>query len=323
MSSNTVSTDSSLRALRDAHPRNDPGFEAYLEPFKGLAEQIRTAPTAPARRPQRRAPRRRLIGLSAALAGATALAAAAGSLTLGGESPPSAYAAARTALAATAAKHSGTMTLTVNGATLYTERWNRRAVALRKGESSPLVIGHVFGPNLQMVLVGGGVYVQEPDGRWTHYASEAALGDKLGPEPYLLHANMDGNTARQILAVASDLHQTPGPDGTTVYRGTIRNPHRDPQQNLGQDEVTAMIAKLRGDGASDSQAPGGTYPDHSKLVMVVGRDGLVHRISFIFRQPASGTQASSHRTIIWTVGYSHLGDDRPITAPATSTTASR
>jgi hypothetical protein len=317
-----VTTPSSLKALREAGPRNDPEFGAYLAQFEGLEARIRSTPIGPAGRPQRPALRLRLIGLSAALAGATALAAVAGSLTLGGDSPPSAYAAARTALAATAAKHSGTMTLTVNGTTLYTERWNRSRVALKKGESSPLVIGHVLGPNLQMVLVGAGVYVQGADGTWTHYANEAALGDKLGPQPYLLHANVDGNTAREILAVASDLHKTPGPRGTTIYRGTIRNPHRDPQQNLGQDEVTAMIAKLRGEGASDSQAPGGTYPDHSKLVMVVGRDGLVHRISFIFRQPSGGAP-TSHRTITWSVRYSHLGDDRPITAPASFTAGSK
>jgi hypothetical protein len=94
-----------------------------------------------------------------------------------------------------------------------------------------------------------------------------------------------------------------------------------------------MIAKLRGAGASDSQAPGGTYPDRSKLEMVVGRDGLVRRISFIFRQPscprgvparncpANGPPASPHRTITWSVRYSHLGDDQPITAPGTFTTS--
>jgi hypothetical protein len=283
------------------------------------------------RTPRRPAHRRRLIGLSAGVAAAAAVAAVAGSLTLGGASPQSAYAAAHKALAATSAQRSGTVSLTVNGTTLYTERWNGRRTALKAGRSSPLVLGHVLGPNRRMVLIGSGVYVQGPDGTWTHYASEGDLGDKLGPGPSFLRANIRGNTVHEILSVAGNLHQSSGPDGSTIYTGTIRNAHVDPQMNLGQDEVTRMIAKLRGEGASDPDAPGGTYPNRSQLAMVVGRDGLVKRLSFIFRQPSCrpglpncpqyGQPTSPRRTITWSVRYSHLGDNRPIIAPATFASA--
>jgi hypothetical protein len=80
-----------------------------------------------------------------------------------------------------------------------------------------------------------------------------------------------------------------------------------------------MIAKLRGGGASDADAPGGTYPAASKLTLVVGHDGLVKRITFTFQQPSCrrgvpscpqyGPPTSPHRTIVWSVRYSHLGDD--------------
>jgi hypothetical protein len=242
-------------------------------------------------------------------------------------SPQSAYAAARKALAATSAARSGTMTLTVDEATLYTMRWDGKRIALKKGAlSSPLVLGHVLGPNLQLLLIGGGAYVQGPDGTWTHYANEADVGDKLGPEVYLAHANVEGNTAHEILAVATDLHETAGPDGTTVSTGTIRNAHVDPHVNLGEDDVTRMIQKLRGEGASDPQAPG-RYSDRSKLTLIAGYDGLVKRISFTFRQPSCrpglpncpeyGPATRPGRTITWSVLYSHLGDNRPIAAPAT------
>jgi hypothetical protein len=324
-------TDTSLQALRDTGPRNRPDFDSSPERYEALRNQIVETPLGTPARQRGPAHRRRLVSVSAAVTAAAALAAVVGSLTLGGASPQSAYAAAHRALAATSAERSGTTALTVNGTTLYTMRWNGTRIALKNGQSSPLVLGDVLGPDLQMRLIGGGVYVQGPDGTWTHYASEADVGQKLGPEVAHLHANIHANNAHEILSVASHLHRTPGPDGTTVYRGTVRNAHVDPSMNLSQNEVTGMLAKLRGEGASDSNAPGGTYPDQSKLTLIVGHDGLVKRISFTFQQPscqpalpncpASGPATRPGKTITWSVRYSHLGDNRPIIAPATSTSA--
>src|SRR6185437_15161565 len=87
-----------------------------------------------------------------------------------------------------------------------------------------------------------------------------------------------------------------------------------------------VLAKLRGEGASDANAPGGRYPDSSKLRMIVGHDGLVKRISFIFQQPycraglpncpQSGSPSNPHRTITWSVRYSQVSDDHHVLGEA-------
>jgi hypothetical protein len=127
-----VSTNSSLKALRGTSPRNQPDFDASLERYEGLRAEITATPPGSAGRSQHPAHGRRLISLSAAFAAAAAIAAVAGGLTLSGPSPTSAYAAAHTALAATSAQRSGTMTLTVNGARLYTLRWNDHRTGSRR-----------------------------------------------------------------------------------------------------------------------------------------------------------------------------------------------
>ncbi len=326
-------TNPSITALRESSPRNRPEFGELVAGCEELASQITATPPGSPPRPARS---RRWIGVAAVTA-AAALAVVAGGITLGGASPQSAYAAAHKALAATSAQRSGTKTLTVNGTRLYTLRWNGDRIALAKGQSSPLVLGHVLGHNRQLRLIGHTVYVQGPDGSWSHYArscivrpgscpSVAGVADKIGPDVINLAAQIKGDTAREILSVATDLHSAGGPDGTTVYTGTIKNVHADPLQTLSEDDIMAIIAKLRGGGASDAVAPGGTYPATSKLTLVVGRDGLVQRISFTFEQPScptgvptpncprNGPQTSPNRTITWSVQYSHLGDDRAITA---------
>ena len=166
-----MSTTPSLNALHDASPRNQPEFDALLERYEQLGTQITSSPpdpSGPVAAPRAPSPADQPLPR---LRSCAALAVVVGGLTLGGESPQSAYAAAHKALAATSAQRSGTMTLTVNGAKLSTLRWNDHRIALRKDQSSPLVLGHVLGPDLQMLLIGGGVYVQAPDGSWTHYAS--------------------------------------------------------------------------------------------------------------------------------------------------------
>jgi hypothetical protein len=332
-----VPTNPSITELRESSPRNQPGFDELLARCEQLGAQITTTPPRP-RPPAPLPARRRPWVVSAAVTAVAALTAIAASLMLGGASTQSAYAAAHKALAATSAQHSGTKTLTVNGTTLYTLRWNGSRIALTKDHSSPLVLGHVLGYDRQMRLIRHTVYVQGPDGTWSHYAEScmvrptscpnaSGVAYKVGPEVINLSAQIKGDTAREILSVATGLHKSGGPDGTTVYTGTIRNVHADPQQTLSEDDIMAMIAKLRGGGASDAVAPGGTYPPTSRLTLVVGHNGLVQRISFTFQQPScpsgvptpncpqNGPATSRHRTITWSVQYSHLGDDQPITAP--------
>src|SRR5262249_50054657 len=93
-------------------------------------------------------------------------------LTLSAASPSSASAAARTGLARTAARPSGTMTTAVlhGGVTRTSDatRWNGHDIAFSTG----------FDLIPQLRLIGGGMYVQTSDGTWLHYASASNVGPK-------------------------------------------------------------------------------------------------------------------------------------------------
>ncbi|MFY9930465.1 MAG: hypothetical protein WAK82_20910 [Streptosporangiaceae bacterium] len=306
--------DTSLRALRDANPRNRPGFDADGR-YEALRAQIVSTPRPAPGRPPRLAPHRRVVGLSAA--GATALAAAAvvAALMLSAASPPSAYAAATKALAATTAAASGTQTATVvNGSSSYTldtTRWNGTGIALTRGQRS------VLGTNQQLLLVGGGVYVQTAGGTWLHYASASDVGPRLGPAVQLARDNAAGNTAGQILSLATGLQQATQPDGTTIYTGTIPDSTGDPGVKPGDDELIQVISDLR--SGNEPGAPGG-YHNGVALRMTVGPGGLVQKVSLTFRQQDTGS-AANNGTSTWTVTYSQLGSTPPITAPSTGALA--
>ena len=103
---------------------------------------------------------------------AAATAAIVIGFTVSAASPSSASAAARRALAATAAAPSGTMTTTVlhGGVTQTVDaaRWNGNDIAFSTG----------FDQFPQLLLIGGGVYVQTSDGSWLHYANASDVGPK-------------------------------------------------------------------------------------------------------------------------------------------------
>jgi hypothetical protein len=253
--------------------------------------------------------RRRFRVAIPTLAVLAAAAAAVLSLTVTATSPGDASAAARRALAATAAAPSGTMTTTVlhGGVTQTVDaaRWNGRDIAFSPG----------VGPIPQLLLIGGGMYVQTSAGAWLHYASASDAAPKpLGGMVQLARDNITGSTPQQILALATHVQKTAQPDGTTTYTGTIPNSSLDPALVSGNDAITNMIlgAQKRttlmfGDGAGGPQ-------NDLQLQMSVGGDGLVRRVSVNFQQgPAAG------RTYTWSVTYSRLGTTPPITAPPAST----
>jgi hypothetical protein len=306
-------TDASLHALREANPRNRRGFDESIERYDALRSRITATPIAP---PRRRPPvvrRRRLIGLSAAAAATLVVAGVVVGLTLTAASPPSAYAALKKALAATAAAASGTMTATVvhggSSYTLDTTQWNGNALAMTGGQRSQL------GPNQQLLLLDGGVYVQQGDGTWLHYENAADIGPKLGPMVQLAQDNVAGNTADQILVLATGLQQTTEPGGSSVYTGTIPNSSADPGVAATDDAIIRMITNLR--SGNEPGAPGGSHGD-LQLQMTVGNDGLVRQISLSFQQQDSGAPGGDG-SYTWSVTYSQLGSAPPITAPASST----
>jgi hypothetical protein len=305
-------TNLSLKALRDASPQNQPDFDRSLERYEALRAQITATPHSAPQRSARPGRRRRLIRLSATAAAAAVVAGVIFSLSLDGASPQSAYATARKALAATSAANSGTMTVTATGTgtqlwMLYTTRWTGKRISLSSGAV------HVLGRNRQLILIGGGAYLQRADGTWVHYATEADIGPKLGPAVQLARENVAGNTANQILALATNLRKTVEPDGTTVYTGTIPNSNADPASPGVPDAIVGMITKLR--SGNQPGAPGGSHPD-SRLTLIVGRDGLVRRVSLTFHQRGATSTADTGSTT-WSVRYSHLADTRPISAPTT------
>jgi hypothetical protein len=304
-----MASDRSLQALREASPRSRPGFDEWIERFDALQDQIMAAPVVV--RGPGAARRRRLIGLSA-VAVAISIAAAVAGLVLSAAAPQSAYAAARQAVVATAAAASGTMTMTVaHNGTVYmldTTRWNGGDIAISSGPR------HLLGPDRQVLLAGGGAYVQRADGTWLRYPSVPDLGPKVGPAVQLAEDNVAGSTAGQILALATGLRQAKQPDGTTLYTGTIPS-RSQPRVGPASDTIRRMIASLR--SGNEAGAPGGFHGD-LKLRLTVTGDGRVQQVSVTFRQQDTGSPAGDG-AYTWSVTYSQLGATPPITVPQAPT----
>jgi hypothetical protein len=221
------------------------------------------------------------------------LAAATAAVVLGltlTASPPSAYAAAKKALAATEAASSGTMTLGGGFGEITTE-WNDGNIALTGGK--------VLSPLQQFLIVDGGVYVQQSDGSWLHYADADNVPAVLATRVRMARNNVAGNTADQVLALATGIEQTTQPDGTTVYTGTIPNSSVDPDTLLKPSDDLLMWAII-------SHRLGGPGDPTMQLRMVAGSDGTVQEVDL-----------TRGDTLKFT--YSDLGSTPPITAPANAT----
>jgi hypothetical protein len=250
---------------------------------------------------------------------AVATAAVVLGLTLSAASPSGASAAAARALAATAAAPSGTMTTTVlNGGvtrTVDAARWNGSDIAYSTG----------FDQFPQLLLIGGGMYVQTSDGTWLHYANASDVGPKpLGGLEQLAQDTIAGTTAQQVLALATGVQKTVQSDGTTVYTGTIPSSSINAGNDPGNNAIISVIlsaqkrtATMFGGGPNQGDAPGDLQND-LQLQMSVGGDGLVNQVSVTFQQPGTGSSAADG-TYTWSVTYSQLGSTPPITAPAGST----
>jgi hypothetical protein len=311
-------TDRSLRLLREAGPRSETGFDEWIDSLDGLKTQISSTPVHAARRLPRLDSRRRAVGLSLAAGVLVAAVAVAVGLTLTAASPPSAYAAAKKALAATAAADSGTITGFVShdgsSYSLDTTQWNGDSIALTAGEQSQ------FGPPGETLeLIDGGAYVEQPDGTWLHYESASGVGPKVGPMVELAQSNVAATTAGQILALAGGLSQTTRADGSTIYTGTIADVSGDPGIDPNGDAILRIIRRLTNGSDNTPGSPGG-YHDGFQFTMTVGTDGYVREISLSYRQLGTGSPATDGSYTL-TVSYSRLGSTPPITPPAASTHA--
>lgn len=309
-------TDTTLQLLRDAGPSSEPDFDEWIDALDGLRREIRSTPVPVGRERPRLDSRRRAVGFSLAAGVLTAAIAVAVGLTLTAAAPPSAYAAARKALAATTAASSGTMTgsFSHDGSsyTLDTTRWNGDSISLTAGDQSQ------FGPPGQgLLLIDGGAYVEQEDGTWLHYASASGVGPKVGPLVELAQNNVAGNTASQIVSLATGLTQTAQPDGTTLYTGVIPNTAGDPGIDPSDDQILRMIADLSNGSDNQPRSPGG-YHNGLQLNMTVGADGFVRQVSLSYQQQGTGS-TNSDGSYTLTIGYSQLGRTPAITPPATST----
>jgi hypothetical protein len=275
------------------------------------------------RTPRLRVPQRRSFRIAiptfAGLAAATAAIVL--GLTVSAASPSSAEAAARRALAATAAAPSGTLTTTVLHAgvarTVEAARWNGHDIAYSPGDS----------PVQQVLLIGGGMYVQTSAGNWLHYADASDVPPKpLGGLAQLAQEDIAGTAPQQILALATGVQKTAQPDGSTVYTGTIAGSSLDPAAVPGNDAVTSMIlgAQKRTDGMvgvgkASNERPGAPCCQNDlRLQMTVGSDGLVEQVSVTFQQQNASSSALDG-TYTWSVTYSRLGSTSAIAPPPDST----
>ena len=233
----------------------------------------------------RRHTRRIRVAIPTAVAAAAALVVVL-ALTLTAAAP-SAYAAAREALARTEAASSGTMTLGGAFGEITTE-WSDGNVALTGGK--------VLSPLQGFRIVDGGVYVQQSDGSWLHYADADNVPAVLATKVRMARNDVDGNSAEQVLALATGIEQTTQPDGTTVYTGTIPNSSVDPDTLLEPSDDLLMWAIL-------SHRLGDPGDPAMQLRMVAGSDGTVQEVDL--------TRGGD--TLKFT--YTDLGSTPPITAP--------
>lgn len=296
----------SLEALRAANPRNQPGFHEWVDRL-ALSSQITAVPQPDGPVPRRLNVRRRVAGLSAV---AAALTAAIVALTVGPVSPPSAYAAARQAIAVTAGVGSGTMTLTASHDgttyTLNTARWNGKNAQVTTGPR------HLLGTDKQLLLLGDAVYLQQADGRWVRYPDSSALGPRLDRLVQIARDEVMGTSTEQILAlVGGGLRQTKESTGTLVYAGTIPDLAGTPASRQDRSVIMQTITSLQiGNGTAD---PGG-FHRNLRLRMIVGSDGRVRQLSITYRQTDTGSPTTDG-VYTWTVAYSHLARTAPIPQP--------
>src|SRR5438105_12458244 len=118
----------------------------------------------------------------------------------------------------------------------------------------------------------------------------------------LARNNVAGNTASQILSLATGLSQTTQPDGTTLYTGIIPNTAGDPGIDPSDDQILRMIADLSNGSDNEPGSPGG-YHNGIQLNMTVGADGFVRQVSLTYEQQDTGSTKSDGSYTL-TIGYS-------------------
>jgi hypothetical protein len=300
-----MTTSESLQALRRANPRAREGFAESVD-SAAHAVRAQLIADAPAARPRaRRAPSRRILGLSAAT-GLAAAAAAVAFLTVsspgGGPGVVDASAAVRTAAAVTAgaAEQSGTAAvhMTRDGEVwaAATIRWNGNDIAIAK--DAPERLGK---PGRPMLVVGGVLYTFEGGFGWLA-GDPASIDPDSGTTPAetlaAVREDVGGATLSRILGGMTGLAVHEPGDGTTVYSGKVASRLVATESGLKDGESLRVLpfGYIANDEASDPNAL-------LDVAVTVGENDVVHEIAVAWG--------------VWTytVTYSGLGETAAPKAP--------
>lgn len=305
-----MSTSPSLDALRRANPRNKASFNEAVD-MAATAVRLRIATADSTNEPRQRhlRPHRRLVGLTAGVALATA-AGAAIFLTVGssGVTPGVENAAAAIKKAAlltvASAEQSGTATvqMTHDGRvwTHKTVRWNGDNIEIT--DQSPG--GSSSG--LPLLVVNGMMYGHDLDHEgWVEVGPVSSIDPGSGTTPTDILAavreDMGGATLRRITGAmtTSGLTTTTESDGSTVYGGTVPAGQIARQTGFkeGQPIRVFPFGYVAHDAAADPASPLDT-------TITVGADDVIRQI------------AVTWGTWTYTVTYSDLGSTPMLVAPA-------
>jgi hypothetical protein len=308
-----MTTSDSLRALRRANPRAEPGFAESVEAAaRAVRAQVASLPVDNALDARRaRRPRRRLVHVSVAGASFAAVAVTALFLTIGsprgGPGVEGATAAVKRAATVTAAsaERSGTAAVRItHGGQVWAEktvRWNGADVAI--SDEAP---GRPGRPDKGLLVVDGILYGPDGVGGWLALGSPASIDADSGTTPaeYLAAVREDvgGVTLRRITGGMTGLTRTQLADGSTVYSGTVAAGliARESGFKEGQAIRVLPFGYVAHDEAADPAAP-------LEVAVTVGADVVVREIAVSW-----GTGASSW---VYTVTYRSLGSTPAPAAP--------
>jgi hypothetical protein len=304
-----MNASTSLRALRRANPRANPGFAETVDATAAAVRErlVTTADVRPDGFARRRlAP---VFAAGASLAAVAAVTLAAVGLPGGAPGVESAVAAVKRAatLTSASAERSGTAIVQIrHGGEIWvasTIVWNGDNLAV--SQHVPARPGR---PRSALFVVDGLMYGIDPgDGAWVVLGSPKSVDPDSGttPDEYLAAVREDvgGVTLRRITDGMTGLSARPLDDGSTVYSGTVAAGliARESGFKEGQAIRVLPFGYVAHGEAADPAAP-------ISLALTVGVDGIVREIAATWGKGAPAWK--------YTVTYRGLGTTPALVAPA-------
>jgi hypothetical protein len=291
-----MSTSESLRALRDANPRE----RADLVRIAAAARRRIDLDAPEGARPRRHVAR---IALAGSVVAAAAIAVLATTGSPGGSQNATAAVRQAAAMTAASAQQSGTALVRI---THYGRLWAGRTI---KWNGSDLALSgdeprRTPRAGSSFLVVDGMIYGIDPgDGGWVQLGSPDSIdpGSGTTPAEYLATVREDvgGTTARRLTAGLHGLTTMRLAGGATAYRGTIAAGFvaRETGFKEGQRIRVLPFGYVAHDEAADPAAPLGVR-------VVVSADGVIQNFTV------------SWGSWVYAVTYSELGSTAAPVAPA-------